>query len=152
MRAAIVLILFPLLLLTWVQPLTAQAARLSQGLEAAFRYPCFSDFLILDEANEPRISGILANNQVPSDLRLELDSRLIQISPGQRTQERYWIRLDRVRMKEKRAKVSFLYDQTIKARIWLEWEEDHWLVKRSLVRERLRGRRGKAGRRFCFSF
>ncbi|MEM7658911.1 MAG: hypothetical protein AAF399_22500, partial [Bacteroidota bacterium] len=44
------------------------------------------------------------------------------------------------------------WDQTIKARIWLAKNEEGWKVKRSFVRERLRGRKGRRGRRFCLSF
>lgn len=127
---------------------------LSMVIGAAMEYPCFADFVQKDEQDTYQLFGISTNNQIPQrEAILVLGMNLPAVSKYSRKKEpANWIRLEKVRLKAQSAKVFFVYNYDVKARIWLELKDGIWKVSRSFVRQKIKNKSGKKGSRFCLSF
>lgn len=127
---------------------------LSMVIGAAMEYPCFADFVQKNDQEAYKLFGISTNNQIPQkEAILALGMNLPAISKYARKKEPpNWIRLEKVRLKPQSAKVFFVYNYDVKARIWLELKDGIWKVSRSFVRQKVKSKTGKKGSRFCMSF
>lgn len=127
---------------------------LSMVIGTAIEYPCFADFVQKNEQEAYKLFGISTNNQMPQkEAILALGMNLPAVSTYSRKKEPpSWIRLEKVRLKSQSAKVFFVYNYDVKARIWLELKDGIWKVSRSFVRQKVKSKTGKKGSRFCMSF
>lgn len=135
--------------------LMAQADHsLSMVIGVAMEYPCFADFVQKNDEDSYKLYGISTNNQIPQrEAILVLGMNLPAVSEYARKKEPpNWIRLEKVRLNSQSAKVFFVYNYDVKARVWLELKDGIWKVSRSFVRQKIKNKTGKNGSRFCMSF
>ncbi|MEM7375503.1 MAG: hypothetical protein AAF587_43315 [Bacteroidota bacterium] len=136
-------------------PLYGQkSSSLSWIITKALEFPCFADFLVIDRKGDTVLQYISSNNQIPQTTAVSAYGRELAVSSqyAKKEEPRYWVRLDKVRMRTQSAKVFFEYDKRVKARIWLQWKNGQWKVSRSFVRQKVKSKSGKKGSRFCMSF
>lgn len=154
MRLAVIASLFMLNLFFGSYLYGQKGSALSRVIKHALEFPCFSDFLIVDRKGDTILQHISTNNQIPQTTAVNAFGRQLSVSSqySRKEEPRYWIRLDKVRMRTQSAKVFFEYDKRVKARIWLQWKQGQWTVSRSFVRQKVKSKAGKNGSRFCMSF